>query len=160
MDLAFARGRGVVTDQLDVSNSGAPVRVSCMIAVIGIRDSDGSNGYLGGSIYPSDNGALKVFRRATNQGGRDRSTSAHKHFQARQTRPGTACCGQYLLQEGSCTRHVGASFRDDQTYRIIRVPSLHEHCGSTDEQRTLERIDGAADMGNRRGHQEFVTRLY
>ncbi len=67
------------------------------------------------------------------------------------------CGREQLLEERGGPRHVRAVFRHCERHRIVGVPALHQHGGGTDQQRTLEGVDGAADVRDRRGNQELVA---
>ena len=46
---------------------------------------------------------------------------------------------------------------DHDRHRLVRVPAVHQHGGGAQEKRAFERVDGSADVGDRRRHQEPVA---
>ena len=74
-------------------------------------------------------------------------------------RAGACRGGEDLLEERRGAGHVRAPLGPHQRHGVIRVPALHQHRRRTEQQRTLEGIDRAADMRDRRRDQESVAAL-
>ena len=49
--------------------------------------------------------------------------------------------------------------RGHQRDRLVRVPTFHQHRGRAQQQRAFERVDGSADVGDRRRDQKLVAGL-
>ena len=142
-----------------LGDPGAAVGLGGAIYVGAVDHPDGGHRNLGRAIDPADDGIGEVGARLADQGGRNRGPAADEQFQVGQPCARRPRGTQQRRQERSRSRHVGDLAFHHHRHRDRRIPLVHQHGGRAEQQRGLERIDRAADVADRRGHQKAVARL-
>ncbi len=146
----------LAVDKLDLRQAGPAVGIGGVIAVP--RRSDRRYRDFGRAVNPRDYCRFEIGCRPADQRRRHRGAAADEQLQAGQPGPGVLGRGsEQLLEERRGASHVGAPFGVHQRDRVVGVPAVHQHRGGAQQQRAFERVDGTADMGDRRRHQERVA---
>ena len=109
------------------------------------------------SVNTADRCALEIACGPADQRRRDGRAAADEHLEIRQPRPGLLGGGQQANEKRSGSGHMRAALAGHQRYRHVRIPTFHQNSRGAQQQRALEGIDGAADVGDRGRDQEHVA---
>ncbi len=111
------------------------------------------------AVHPGDHGSLEILCGPADQRRRHRRAAADEHLQIGQPGAGASRRRSASRRETGWRRPCGCSARrSSATTAVVRIPAVHQNRRRAQQQRAFERIDGAADVCDRRRHQEHVAR--
>ncbi len=155
----WTAGPDLAVDEPDVGDARPAVGVGGMVGVARSGGPHRGDRHLGGPVDPGHDGFVEIVSGTADQRRRYRCATADEHLQIGQVGAGPLGGGQQTRQERRRAGHVGAALCGHQPHGRSGIPLLHQHRGGAQQQRTLEGVDGTADVRDGGGHQEPVGRL-